>query len=178
MRGIGFISLIVIGCGGGGESQPDAYDGPCWPLPSTPGGEVELGTGDVTFEPLGAVVPIVVNSGAQSDPYIQIHSRIRGMPPGDPFDAFDPANPRTKVSAVIEETGFVIGEGVVCPASLGYVAGPDADTFDIQHSLHLGFGFTPLSEVSGKQVHITLEVVGSNGLYAKAETVLPLETVE
>ncbi|MEO8699416.1 MAG: hypothetical protein ABI867_05205 [Kofleriaceae bacterium] len=176
MRSIGLITLLVAGCGGGGESVQDAYDGPCWPLPSTPGGEVEIGTGDIVFEPIGAEMPIT-RGISQSDPYLEIHARMRGMPPGDRDDAFDAANPHTKVSAVVIDTGFVVGAAIVCPASLGYVPGPDSGTFDLQHSLRLGFGTTPLSEVSGKDVRVTVEIVGSNGLYAKAEAVVPLETI-
>jgi hypothetical protein len=164
-------AALALACGGscGGESSvtPDAYDGPCWPLPSTPGGEVEMGTGDIRFEPMPEIVPIVINA-SQGDPFLQVHSRIRGMPGGDPYNAFDPANPRTKVKAVIEDLELTLG--VDCPASLGYVESSTPGAFELVRSLRLGFGtLATAREASGKQVTITLEVVGSNGLYAKVE---------
>jgi hypothetical protein len=165
--------MLLVSCGGN-EGTVDA--GPCWPLSAAPGGQVELGTGDVTFAPMPATVSIVMN-GSQSDPFLQVHSRIRGLPPGNPDDFFDPRNPKTKVGAVIADLGLVLG--VECPASIGYVDSPETGAFDMLHSLRIGFGTLPLDQVSGKQARITIEVVGSNGLYAKDEklvTVMAMST--
>jgi hypothetical protein len=96
------------------------------------------------------------------------------MPPGNPDDPFDRENPRTKIQARIDELGLVLPRGVDCPASLGYVQGPQAGTFDLIHSLRAGFGMTPLADVDGKQAVVTVEVVGSNGLYAKAEKTITI----
>jgi hypothetical protein len=154
---------LLASCGGPASRSPDAA-GPCWPLDAMPGGQAELGTGDVAFEPMPAMLPIAKNA-SQSDPYLQIHARIHGLPPGNPDDILDPGNPRTKVGATIDELGLTLG--VECPASLGYVASPVAGGFDLVHSLRIGFGTLPLAQVAGKQARITLEVVGSNGLYAQ-----------
>jgi hypothetical protein len=162
------LSLTLLASCGGGHAAPDARPdvptGPCWPLDAMPGGQAELGTGDITFEAMPAMLPIVQN-GSQSDPFLQIHSRIHGLPPGNPSDILDPGNPKTKVGATIDELGLTLG--VECPASLGYVASPEAGAFDLIHSLRVGFGTMPLDQLAGKQVRITLEVVGSNGLYAQ-----------
>lgn len=130
-----------------------------------------MGTGDIAFEEMPD--PLVVTSNAsQSDPFLMIHSRIRGMPPGNADDPFDRANPRTKVAADI--VGVVV-LGQDCPASIGYVPASEPDSFDLLHSLRLGFGFGfDLSSVDGKQTVITVEVVGSNGLYARAEKTVTL----
>lgn len=175
-RELGALALTatLVACGDDEPAKTDA-PGPCWPLPSQPGGEVEMGTGDVDWQPMPDVLTITKNA-SQSDPFLQIHSRIRGMPPGDPQDAFDPTNPRTKVSAFIPDLGLTLG--VDCPASLGYKPAPGLDdTFDMLRSLRIGFGTMPLEMVSGKQVRLTIEVVGSNQLYATAEKTVMLEMV-
>jgi hypothetical protein len=161
--------LLLAACGDTESPVVDA--GPCWPLNASPGGEVELGTGDIEFEPLLDTLE-VINSPAQSDPYVEIHSRIRGLPPGNANDIFDPANPKTKASLVIESLGLTLG--VECPASLGYAAAPASGAFDMVHSLHVGFGFMPIDDVPGKQGRVTVEVVGSNGRYAKTEKLVTL----
>jgi hypothetical protein len=162
-------ALLLAGCSDK-EGMPDA--GPCWPLPATPGGEVELGTGDIAFEPMPDVLAITKNA-SQSDPFLPIHSRIRGIPPGNSNDPFDRTNPRTKVSATIADLGLTLG--VDCPASIGYVDAPASGSYDLLHSLRIGLGLRPLAEVHGKQAMITVEVVGSNGLYAKAEKLVLLD---
>jgi hypothetical protein len=166
-------SVLLAACGG--NESPGVDAGPCWPLNATPGGQVELGTGDIDFEPMPDMISIISNA-SQSDPYIQVHSRIRGLPPGDPRNLFDPRNPKTKVSAVIPDLGLVLGMGIDCPATLGYVASPEPGAFDLSpHSLRFGFGFGGAADqASGKQAHITIEVVGSNGLYAQAEKLVTL----
>jgi hypothetical protein len=171
-------SLVFASCGS--NDSPVADAGPCWPLNATPGGQVELGTGDITFAPMPDMIAII-SSVSQSDPYLQVHSRIRGLPPGDPENIFDPRNPKTKVSAVIADLALTLG--VECPASLGYIASPSSPQsgdFDLSpHSLRLGFGFDhpPLDQLSGKQALITIEVVGSNGRYAKADKLVTLVTM-
>jgi hypothetical protein len=161
--------LLLAACGG--EADPPVDAGPCWPLNATPGGEVEIGTGDIDFEPLSDTLEII-SSPAQSDPFVEIHSRIRGLPPGDPDDILSTANPKTKINLVIESLGLTLG--VDCPANFGYVAATEPGAFDMVHSLHVGFGFMPIDDVPGKQGRITIEVVGSNRRYAKAEKLVTL----
>lgn len=157
----GIAGLTGLAACGGGD---DTTDGACWPLASQPGGTAEVGTGDIAFEPLAGTVTVVRNV-SQSDPYIEVHSRIHGIPPGNPQDFFDPTNPKTKVSVAIDELGLTLG--VECPASIGYVPSPaDATGFDMLHSLRVGLGSVPLDQVSGKTARITVEVVGSNQHYA------------
>lgn len=161
--------LSMWACGDA-SSRLDA--GTCWPLPSTPGGSVTIGTGDVAYEPLGDVVDVVKNA-IQSDPHLRIHARIRGMPPGNPDDAFDPANPRTRVSAEIPELGITLG--VLCPASLGYVpASNEEGAYDLPRSLRAGFGSYPLANVDGKQARLVVEVISSDALYATDEKTVTL----
>jgi hypothetical protein len=167
--------LLLTACGGSDGTAADASipseAGPCWPIPSTPGGEIELGTGDLTFEPLGDTLEIIA-SPAQSDPFVQVHARIRDLPPGNANDILDPANPRTKASLVIESLGLALG--VDCPARIPYIPAPASGAFDLVHSLHVGFGFMPIDQVPGSQGRVTIEIVGSDGHYAKAEKLVTL----
>lgn len=163
--------VLLAACGDDGGGFDDG--GPCWPLQSKPGGQVELGTGDITFESVADTVNVIRNA-SQSDPFLQVHSRIRGMPAGSPDDPFDPRNPRTKVGAVIEELNLTLG--VDCPASLGYVASSESGAYDLVHSLRLGLGSFPAEMLAGKQAKITIEVVGSNRLYARDERVVVIMT--
>jgi hypothetical protein len=165
--------LVVAACGGGAGSPdgPMPPTGPCWPLDAMPGGQVELGTGQIDFEPMGDTLPIITSS-AQADPFVRVHARIRGMPPGDPDKLFDPRNPRTK--ARLEVEGFDKPITVDCPASFGYRPAPESGAFDLKHSLSVGFGFIPIDPFVGKQARVVLEVVGSNGLSARDEKLVTL----
>lgn len=164
-----FGAALLLGACDGATAMVDA--GPCWPLNAEPGGEVQLGTGDISFEPLPGEL-VIVRDGSQSDPFIQLHSRVRGLPPGNPKDIFDPRNPKTKVSAVIGELGLTLG--YECPASIGYVPAPEGGAFDLLRSLRLGFGTFPIDDAVGKQARVTIEVVGSNGVYARDEKMVTL----
>jgi len=163
--------LLLASCGG--HESPAVDAGPCWPLSATPGGQVELGTGDLTFEPWPATMAIITSS-AQSDPFVNVHSRIRDVPPGNPNDIFDPHNPKTKVSLVVDGLAITFPQGVECPGTLGYVTSPVAGAFDLVHAFHIGFGTTPLDQVAGKQARVTVEVVGSDRHYAKDEQLVML----
>ncbi|HWU86838.1 MAG TPA: hypothetical protein VN253_06170 [Kofleriaceae bacterium] len=162
-------SMLLASCGD--DQALPADGGPCWPLKASPGGEVQLGTGQIAFQPMPDTLAVVIN-GSQSDPFLEVHARIRGFPPGDPDNAFDPHNPKTKVSATIEALNLALG--VECPASLGYVAGPESGTYDMVHSLRIGLGLLPLGQVSGQQARITVEVVGSNSRTARDEKLVTL----
>ncbi len=169
-RGALGAGVLLAACGSPAHTAVDA--GPCWPLSATPGGQVEVGTGDVTFEPLPATLDIITSS-VQSDPFVLVHARIHDLPPGNPQDILDPHNPKTKISLVVNGLTFPIG--VDCPASRGYVAVPGMPgVFDMDQAIHVGFFDTPLDQVSGMQARITVEVVGSDGHYAKDEKLATL----
>lgn len=160
---LGFVACVA--CAACDNTTPPADAGPCWPpANAVPGGQVTIGTGDISWQAMPAMLAIVAN-GSQSDPFLQIHSRIRGMPPGNANDPFDPANPKTLVSATIPDLGITLG--VSCPATIGYVTSPDDPTsFDLLHSLRIGIGTQPIASVVGHQATLTVEVAGSNGLLA------------
>jgi hypothetical protein len=160
--------LLLAACG----SNEHPVDAGCWPLSDPP--SAQIGTGDITFAPMPDVLPVIINTGAQSDPFLQVHARIHGIPPGDPQDTLAPGNPKTMGSVVIPELGRTLGPDG--PATFGYACSPEPGAYDMARSLHIGFGFgdNPLDQVSGKQARITIEVVGSNGLSARDEKLVTL----
>ena len=166
---VGLLSATAA-CGGN-HASGDA--GACWPLDAKPGGQVELGTGDISFEPMPAMLPLI-SDGSQSDPHIELYARIRGMPPGNPDDFFDPTNPHTKVTATIAALNVTLG--VPCPNRIPYVPAPPSEpgAYDMLHSVRLGIGTAPPAEFDGQQADIVVEVVGANGLYAKDEKTVTL----
>lgn len=149
----------------------DPYDpnGPCWPLDWEEGGEIELGTGAVDFEPMPGELSAAF--GGQADPYLLVNARIRGIPPGDPNNIFEPTNPRTRANAVIEELGLEIGG--TCPFRVGYRASSNG-AFQLSSALRIGFGTFPLDQVAGKQARITIEVIGANRRHARAEKLVTI----
>jgi hypothetical protein len=159
--------LLLAACG----SSEHAVDAGCGPLGDTPG--AEAGTGSVAFEPMPGVLPIF-NNNSQSDPYVEVHARIRGIPPGNPEDAFDPGNPKTSEVVVVADLGLTLGPDVDHPATLGYVCAPAVDAYDMIHAIKIGFGQNPLDQVSGKQARITIKIVGANGASASDEKLVTL----
>lgn len=163
--------VVALAACSGSPAMPDA--GACWPVAATPGGEVELGTGDTAFAPMPRTLPVIKDQ-TQGDPYLMINARIRGLPPGDPDDLLAPNNPRTKIEVAIPGLGWTLG--VPCPARMGYVPARDtADAYDLARALHVGFGYDrPVQVADGEPAHITISVVGSNGLVATAEQTVTL----
>jgi hypothetical protein len=167
---LGGVTLWLAACG----SNEHPVDAGCGPLGDTP--SAEAGTGSFAFEPMPDVLPVFINT-SQSDPYLQVHVRIHGMPPGNPGDAFDPSNPKTTMTVVIASLGLTLGPGPGHPSSLGYVCSPASNAYDMIHSIKVGFGFgstIPIDQVSGKQARITIGVVGSDGTSATDEKLVTL----
>ena len=167
--------LVVLAACGDDGTQVKLDGGACWPLTAAiPGGQVELGTGTIAFEPIPDTFAITRNGGAQASANIPIMARIHGMPPGNPDDLFDVKNPKTKVSAVLVATGAPLGVQVPCPASLPYVASGTTGVYDMLHDLAIDLSMTLPEDVDHKQATITVEVVGSNGLYAMDQKTVTL----
>jgi hypothetical protein len=83
VRNLTLISILAVaggaGCpfeGGPPPLDPDAM--------SIPGGEVELGTGALEFEPLVNEQELGLVAGPQGGYHFIVHARIRDMVPGDP----------------------------------------------------------------------------------------------
>jgi hypothetical protein len=163
--------VVLASCSDNGNIKLDG--GPCWPLPATPGGQVELGTGELAFQPMPDTLQLT-RSGAQRSAYIPINARIRGMPPGNPDDLLDPKNPKTKVSAVLVETGAPLGLAVDCPASMPYVAAGEPGAYDMLHDLQINLATIDPMDLDSKQATLTVEVVGADGRYAIDQKIVTL----
>jgi hypothetical protein len=138
--------------------------GPCWPIAASHvGGQVTIGTGDVAFQAFGSVLPIVTGQGL---PLVEVQSRISGIPPGDPDNPFAPGNPKTLVTGTVD-TGYTIG--AACPATLGYRASPAGPgLYDITGAIKVPVGDAQTTaQQAGHSIHLVLEVIGSDGAYAK-----------
>ena len=88
VHGLGLLAAIRVV---GAIPMPLSALGACWPLETTPGGHVQIGTGDLAFEPMPDVLPIV-HGAAQSDPYLEVHARIQGIHAWDPVTRLDLMN--------------------------------------------------------------------------------------
>jgi len=156
--------MLLASCGGGGASAPPDQMGPCGPVDSMSGGQVELGTGNLAFEPMPDMLPIIMDA-SQAAPHLLVQSRIRGIPPGDPDNLLDPGNPQTKVSVVIDALGVTLGGAY--PARYGYVPSPDPGAscaFDLKQAIGVSLEMTPPDQAAGQQARITIVVTGSNGV--------------
>jgi hypothetical protein len=172
MRALALALVCIAACGDDQHARLDG--GPCWPLPAKPGGQVTIGTGEVGFQPMPDVVTIT-RSGGQASAYLPINAQIRGMPPGNPDDFFDPKNPKTKVSATLVDTGAALGVQIDCPASIPYVASTESGTYEMLHALRIDLGMTAPEVVANKQAILVVEVVGSNGVYAMDQKQVTME---
>jgi hypothetical protein len=174
--------MLAVGCGDNiklasdAQQQPDVdaakMSSPCWLDTYTPGGSVELGTGELQFTPMGDQVALEYGSQLGFD--IPVNSRITGMLPGNPSDPLDPNNPRTRFHGYFMDTGAAINPGR-CGIRLGYVPS-SASTFDLVHGGAILFD-TSLTgtDLFGRQVLVVLEVIDSAGNYATTQKVVTCE---
>jgi hypothetical protein len=166
------IASLVAACSGdddddssraedAGTTADAAVD--CWPVETTtPGGEVEIGTGD-SFESMPDTIQFII--GTQSGTFLQVHARIRGLEPGNPEDFLDPSNPKTRFTGVLFD-GTVVGRE--CPGKLGYVPSSEEGAFDRERAAALEF----LSWEVGKrsfdtEMTLVVEVIDAEGRYAR-----------
>jgi hypothetical protein len=160
--------VLATGCGDNtSSSQPDAtLDRPCWPIEtSVPGGEIELGTGNVSFEPMPASIPFIL--GGQGGTFLYLNARIRGLEPGDPTDLFAARNPRTRFQVVLGD-GTVVGPE--CGASVGFRATADDGYFERAAPQQQAFLPYSLGERAfDTNVQIIVEVIDIDGNYARDE---------
>jgi hypothetical protein len=175
--------LALAACGGGGTSPttdagPDASQdakikGPCWPIDNTtPGGEIEVGTGVDAYAPMPDSLPLVF--GDQQGYHITARARIRGMNPGVVGDLLNEneLNPRTKYWAIALENEAQIGV-VPCPYQIFYEPAQDGDgsVFPAYVEIRFDVALT-LQDIVDKQYRVIVEVIDADGKYAKGEKVI------
>jgi hypothetical protein len=137
----------------------------CWPVETTtPGGEVEIGTGD-SFESMPDTIQFII--GTQGGTFLQVHARIRGLEPGNPEDFLDPSNPKTRFTGVLFD-GTVVGRE--CPGKLGYVPSSEEGAFDRERAAALEFLPWEVGERSfDTEMTLVAEVIDADGRYARHE---------
>ena len=155
-------ALAAVACHDHTPPKPDT-PGPCWSLDgTTPGGTVQIGTGDMQFMPLPSELPFLY--GNQGGLELVVRSRITGMDPGNATDFLDPKNPKTRFSAIMFD-----GTVVAPPCSLryGYTARGDG-SYDLVSSGLVEFLPLELGQRAyNTQMTLIVEVIDSAGLYAK-----------
>ena len=167
------LAALAAGAGCGDSHAPPDAPGACWPLTANGGGTVELGTGQLVFEPMPDLVPIVRDSAQAAYPFVEIMARIHGIPPGEnPQNTLDPSHPKTMVTGTVD--GFAQTFGLHCPANKGYVPAAVAGAYDLAEDVPLAFSGVAISDLAGKQCHIVLDVVGRNGVSGHVEKVVTL----
>jgi hypothetical protein len=170
---------LVVGCsdndendgrgdeGGTGDAGA-AFDagGDCWPVESsTAGGEVEIGTGPLGFEPMPEAVQFIL--GTQGGTFLSVHARLRGLEPGNPDDLLDPTNPRTRFSAVLFDGTEVARE---CPGTVGYEPSEENSYFERKRAQNLEFlPFELGQKAFDTDITLIVEVIDAQGRYARDE---------
>jgi len=145
--------------------------GPCWPVDtSTPGGDVELGTGYDAYRPMPDVLHLVY--GDQGGYHIEARSRVHGMVAGDPANILNPINPRSRFRAFFMDTGEPINP-TVCPVRLAYLPAADGDGLVLAASIEIRFDTSlTTDQIFDKQYRVIVEVIDADGKYAMAEKVI------
>jgi hypothetical protein len=176
--------LLALGaCGGGGEKPNDAgledasqdakIPGPCWPVESsTPGGEIEVGTGVDEYVAMPDELPLVF--GEQMGYHITARARMRGMDPGTLNDAVDAnkRNPRSKFWAIALEDDSQINFGP-CGYRIYYEPAADGDGYVFPTYIEVRFDTAlQLSDIVDKQYRVIVEVIDVDGKYAKGEKII------
>jgi hypothetical protein len=171
------IACLLAACG----DHREAVDAkaPCWPIDtSTPGGEVEVGTGIGGYEPMPDRLPLVY--GVQMGYHITARARIRGLNPGEPNDTLNSSrrNPLTLFRAFGVADRVEVREasaiGVpLCPYKLFYDPAENGDGSVYPAAVEIRFDTSlQLEDIVEKQYNVTIEVIDIDGHYAKAEKVI------
>jgi hypothetical protein len=153
-----FLAVTLAASAGcpGGDDLPDAGD--------LPGGEAELGTGTVTFEPLADEQRLGLWTGIQGGYHFVVSSRIRMMAPGNPMDPVTTPSTRFKV---FREDGTQIDKQnpayriAYDDTGDGWYTMPGGRVAQINNSEYPG--------IIGTRVRIRLEVRDENGVGATDE---------
>jgi hypothetical protein len=137
----------------------------CWPSEgTTPGGAVELGTGQNEWMPIPATLQL--RMGSQNAAFLFVHARIQGLQPGDPSNFLNETNPRTRIQATLVD-GTVVGGD--CPSRLGYAPNADGHDHWPMGQMLVFLPFTAEQKANNTNVRITLEVIDSTHHYARDE---------
>jgi hypothetical protein len=170
--------LLLAACSGKDAADDGNLGGACWPLENThAGGSVEAGTGELAFMPMPNMLGVVAN-GSQSDPYLVINVKMKGIDPGDPQDALNPDNPHTKITGTVDALSMTFG--VDCPARIGYMPSASQPGYlELAHGLRIGLKDKATADaVGGDMMRISVAVVDKNGTMATDEKTVIIEALD
>lgn len=161
--------LAITACSGGASGTDAAIDayvpGPCWPEgPTTPHGNVVLGTGYTAYEPMPA--NLVLEYGVQDGYNFIANVRMSGFDPGNPSDVLDPKNPRTRIRAYFEDGNIPLNFYASCPVRLSYIDAGGGE-YVMQSGIPIIFETCWRSDnLIGKRIRIDLELADAQGRVA------------
>ncbi|MBP6631203.1 MAG: hypothetical protein KBG28_02955 [Kofleriaceae bacterium] len=152
--------LALAGCGAGDDGG--AADAPTGPA------EVELGTGDLVFEPITTGQDFQVVQGPQGGYHFVVSMRTRGVVAGNPDRLGDPSNPTTSFRAFA-----AIGGAAVDLDASSFTQGLDPavgspGAFEMLGRL-LILRIADDDELVGMDVRLTVEVTDVAGRSARDE---------
>lgn len=157
---------LCVACGADDGTTPP---GPCWPeLTQTPQGSANVGTGDGAFEPMPDTLEI--HYGAQNGYHVYLNAQMSGLPPGDPADFTNPANPYTRFAVYFDDTNVRLdASAAFCPLRLGYVA---ATSGTFEHELPQGIPYLfdtcwRSDHLTGARLRVEVEILDASGGYTK-----------
>lgn len=136
------------------------------------GGEVELGTGTLAWEPLADEAELTIIAGPQGGHHFIVHARIRDLEPGDQSVPGSEHNPTTGFFAYLADTGEQMDLGLP-PYHLGYGDG-DADGFSYLASGRLLIldDRAGVAQWYGQRVRLRVQVEDERGRRASDERIV------
>jgi hypothetical protein len=159
------VAASIAGCGASDEPPPSV----CWPEGATPGGEVDLGTGSLAFEPLADGDPLIVVNGPQGGNHVLLHARVRNLEGGDPAERS--TLPYTRFS-LFRADGSQIAVAS-CGSQLAY-SEPADDWLSLQYGRFVIVLQAAAAEIVDEEGRAVVEVVDCEGRYATDERTVRL----
>lgn len=149
------LSAGCPGCGGP-DAGPDAGTS----------AEVELGTGTIAWEPLASDAELELVAGPQGGHHFIVHTRARGIIPGDPARPGQIGNPSTTYEA-FDQDGNRLNMDFP-PYRLGYEQPGDGWSY-LPSGRILQVEDEAVPDLPGQPVRITVRVQDASGVYGTDE---------
>lgn len=157
---------VAGGCGGGSDLPEVAR---CEVSEPTPGATAEIGTGEVSFEPLTDGQPLQIHTGMQGGFHFVAHARMTGMDPGDVNQPGEPINPETTFCAFREDDRTPVH---LQPISylIGYE--PDGAGYALPSGRFLQLSSAVAPDLAGTRIVVSIAVRDPSGVHAYSERVV------
>jgi len=159
------VLVLAAACGGPGDKCGERV---CWtpPAAGAPRGQLEVGTGETSFEPVEPEQLLPLHMGRQGCCHLWVHARVMGMDPGV-AGTRGCGNPLTLVT-VVTDTGEAVDQ-FECADVVGYVESPLAGATELPHAVQVIVDPDVLPTLPGRRVLLKVEAVDAEGRYAVDE---------